>query len=92
MVRAGQSGNLHDFFIYGGKHSAGAERMQRQNHFFDWWKRSQRIPKSYQVFFDNWFSNLPPLIKLQSMRILSTATLRSNREEVRNNLKQAKTI
>ena len=29
MVRAGQSGNLHDFFIYGGKHSAGAERMRR---------------------------------------------------------------
>ena len=25
MVRAGQSGMIYDFFMYGGKHSAGAE-------------------------------------------------------------------
>ena len=26
MVRAGQSGMIYDFFMYGGKHSAGAKR------------------------------------------------------------------
>ena len=41
----------------------------------------EEIPKNqnYQVFFNNWFSTLPPFIKLQSMCILSTVTLRSNR-------------
>ena len=41
----------------------------------------EEIPKNqnYRVFFDNWFSTLPLLIKLHSMGILSAATLRSNR-------------
>ena len=41
----------------------------------------EEIPmnQNYRVFFDNWFSTLPLLIKLHSMGILSTAKLRSNR-------------
>ena len=37
----------------------------------------EKIPKNkkYRLFFDSWFSTLPLLIKLQSMGILSTATL-----------------
>ena len=30
MVRAGQSGMIYEFFIYGGKHSAGAERCDAE--------------------------------------------------------------
>ena len=41
----------------------------------------QNIPKyqNYQVFFDNWFSTFPLLLKLQSMGMLATATFRMNR-------------
>ena len=41
----------------------------------------EEIPKNqnYQVFFDIWFSTLSLLIKLQSMGVLSTAALHSNR-------------
>ena len=69
MVRVGQPGIVHYFFMYGGKQIAGAER----------WGVEQSVPRlveeipknqNYRVFFDNWFSILPLLIKLQSMGIL----------------------
>ena len=69
MVRVGQPGIVHYIFKYGGKQIAGAER----------WGVEQSVPQlveeipknqNYRVFFDNWFSILPLLIKLQSMGIL----------------------
>ena len=77
MVRAGQCGIVYDFFMYGGKHSAKAERFGAEESIL---RLVEEISKNqnYRVFFDNWFSALPFLIKLQSMGILSTATLRSN--------------
>ena len=65
MVRVGQSGIVYDFFVYGRKSIL---------------RLGEEIPKNqnYRVLFDNWFSTLPLLIKLQSMGILSTTTLRSN--------------
>ena len=78
MVRAGQSVIVYNFFIYGGKHSAGAERCGAEESVYG---LMEEIPKNqnYQVFLDNWFSTIPLLIKSQSMGILSTATLHSNR-------------
>ena len=63
MVRAGQSGIVYDLNIYGGKHSAGAERCRAEESVL---RLVEEIPKNqnYQVFFDNWFSTFPFLIKL----------------------------
>ena len=78
MVRAGRSGIIYNFFIYGGKHSAGADKCGIENSVL---RLVQNIPKhqNYEVFFDNWFSTFPLLLKLHSMDILATATFRMNR-------------
>ena len=72
MVRAGRSG-----IIYSSKHSADADKCGAENSVL---RLVQNIPKhpNYQVFFDNWFSTFPLLLKLQSMCILATATFRMN--------------
>ena len=77
MVRAGQSWIVYNFFTYDGKHSAGAERCGTEESVL---RFVVEIPKTqnYQVFFNNWFSTLPFLIKLQSNGILPTATLLSD--------------
>ena len=66
------------FFMYGRKHTAGAERCGPEESVLG---LVEEIPKNqnYRVFFNNRFSTLPLLIKLQSMGILSTATCFSNR-------------
>ena len=78
MVRAGQSGIVYDFFMYGGKHSAGAEKCGAEESVI---RLVDEIPRdqNYQVFFDNWFSTLPLIIRLHAMGILATATFRANR-------------
>ena len=43
MVRAGQSGMTYDFFMYDGKHSAGAERCGVKNLFYVLSKNSPNI-------------------------------------------------
>ena len=77
MVRAGRSGIIY-FFMYAGKHSAGADKCGAENSVL---RLEQNIPRhrNYQVFFDNWFSTFPLLLKLHSMGILATATFRMNR-------------
>ena len=56
MVCAGRSGITYDFFMYGGKHSAGADKCRAENSVL---RLVQNIPKhqNYIVVFDNWFSN-----------------------------------
>ena len=78
MVCAGRSGIIYDFFMNGGKHSTGTYKCGAENLVL---RLVQNIPKhqNYQVFFDNWFSTFPLLLKLQSMGILATATFRMNR-------------
>lgn len=78
MVRAGRSSIVYDFFMYGGKHSAGAEKCGAEESVL---RLAEELPKhqNYQLFFDNWFSTLPLMIKLHSMGILTSATFRSNR-------------
>ena len=60
------------------ENSAGTKRCRAEESVL---QLVEDIPKNqnYQVLFDNWLSTLPLLIKLQSMGILSTSTLRSNR-------------
>ena len=78
MVCASRSGIIYNFFMYGGKHSAGTYKCGAENLVL---QLVQNIPKhqNYQVFFDDWFSTFPLLLKLQSMGILATATFRMNR-------------
>ena len=78
MVCAGRSGITYEFFMYGGKHSAGVDKCGAENSVL---RLVQNIPKhqNYKVFFDNWFSTFPLLLKLQSIGILATATFRINR-------------
>lgn len=78
MVRAGKSGIMYDFFLYAGKHSAGAENCGAEKSVL---RLVENIPKNqnYRVYFDNWFSTLALLDKLDSMGILAAATFRTNR-------------
>ena len=78
MVCVGRSGIIYDFLIYGGKHSAGADKCGAENSVL---RLVQSIPKhqNQQVFFDDWFSTFPLLLKLHSTGILATATFRMNR-------------
>ena len=69
---------MYIFVNYGGKYSAGAERYGPKESVLRLVEEIQKN-QNYQFFFDNWFLALPLVIKLQSMGILSTATLRSNR-------------
>ena len=77
MVRAGQSGMIYDFFMYGGKHSASAEQCGAERSVL---RLVEELPKckNFRVYFDNWFSTLPLLTKLHSFGILATATFKSN--------------
>ena len=76
MVRVGQSGMIYDLFMYRGKHSAGAEQCGAVESVLH---LAKELPKhkNFRVYFDNWFSTLPLLIKLHSSGILATATFRS---------------
>jgi len=78
MVRAGKSGIIYDFFMYGGKNSAGFENCGAEQSVL---RLVQNLPKhkSFHVFFDNWFSTLSLIIQLKTMGILTTATFRQNR-------------
>ena len=69
---------IYDFFMYGGKHNAGAKRCGAEESVLH---LVEELPKhkNFRVYFDNWFSTLPLLIKLYSFGILATATFRSNR-------------
>ena len=78
MVRASQSGFIYDLFMYGGKHSTGAEKCGAEQLIM---RLVKEIPRNqnFQVYFYNWFSTLPLLIRLYEMGILATETFRSNR-------------
>lgn len=64
--------------MYGRKHSAGAARCGAEESVL---RLVEELPKhkKFLVYFDNWFSTLPLLIKLHSFSILPTSTFRSNR-------------
>ena len=78
LVRAGQSGIIYDFFLYGGKNSTGGNSCSADAIVL---KLSEGIPRNqgFRLFFDNWFSTLDLMVQLKSIGILSTATFRTNR-------------
>lgn len=78
LVRAGESGIIYDFFLYGGKHSTGGNSCSAETIVL---KLAEGIPKhkGYRLFFDNWFSTLHLMLKLKSSGIFTTATFRTNR-------------
>ena len=54
MIRADQSGMIYDFFMYSGKHSAGAKKYGTE--VFEAVRRLvEQLPniRNYQVFLDN---------------------------------------
>ena len=59
---------MYDFFLYAGKHSAGAENCGAEKSVL---RLVENIPKNqnFRVYFDNWFSTLALLDKLDSMGI-----------------------
>ena len=56
-VRLGQSGIMYDLFMYGKKHSAGAETYGAEKSVFQLLEEALKN-KNYQVFFDNWLTTL----------------------------------
>ena len=78
LMRAGQSGMIYDFFIYGGKNDNGRNPLTAKDIVL---KFSKDIPKNegFQLYFDNWFSTMELMHALKSFGIFSTATFRANR-------------
>ena len=77
-MRAGQSGMIYDFFIYGGKNDNGGNPLTAKDIVL---KLSKYIRKNegFQLYFDNWFSTMELMLALKSLGIFSTATFRTNR-------------
>ena len=64
--------------MYGRKHSAGAAQCSAEESVL---RLVEELPKhkNFFVYFDDWFSTLPLLIKLHSFSILPTSMFRTNR-------------
>ena len=77
LVRAGQSGIIYDFLLYGGKNSTGGNSCSADAIVL---KLSEGISQNqgFRLFFDKWFSTLDLIVQLKSIGILSTATFRTN--------------
>ena len=78
MVRLKQSGTIYEFFMYGRKHSADADRCGAEESVLC---LVEELPKhkTFHAYFCNCFSTFPLLIKLHSFGILATTIFRSNR-------------
>ena len=75
MIRAGQSSIIYDFFMYGGKHRAGAKKCAVEESVL---RLVEHLPENKIIgyFLTNEFRRL---INLHYMGILVTATFRSDR-------------
>ena len=78
FVCVGQRGIKYDFFFYTGKDNVRNENCSAENVVL---QLLEGLPqqKNYKVCFDNWFCTLKLMLKLKSMGILTTATVRANR-------------
>ena len=86
LVRAGSSGMMYDFFIYGGKptinngnDNTDYDHLQKSAQVVA--KLCQNLPshKNHKLFFDNWFSTLELMLHLKNKGILAVGTIRLNR-------------
>ena len=78
FVRAGSSGMIYDFFLYSGANSTGRDNCSAENSVV---RLIEQLPQgqNFKLCFDNWFFTLHLCLKLKSIGILTTATVRSNR-------------
>ena len=81
LVRAGASGFMYTFYLYGGKES------QEQTTYSHLQKNAQAVAKLYvdllrnvghNVFFDNWFTTLDLMLCFKKEGILVVGTTRGN--------------
>ena len=72
FVRAGSSGIIYNFFLYGGK-----MKNEQVTSPYALEKLLETLPKmkNFKVFFDNWFATFPLCLALKKNRYLVTATL-----------------
>ena len=66
------------FFLYAGKNNVKNEKCSAEDVVL---RLLEGLPqqKNYKLYFDNWFCTLKLMLKLKSMGILTTATIRTNR-------------
>ena len=82
LVRAGSSGFMYDFYIYGGKEPT------EENEYSQLQKSAQVVARlcldlprqmGHKVFFDNWFTTLDLMLYLKEKGLLAVGTIRGNR-------------
>ena len=78
FVPVGQSGFMYDFFLYSGKDSTKRTDSSCENVILC---LCEKLPcqLNYKFSFDNWFCTLPLMLKMKSLGILTTSTVRANR-------------
>ena len=82
LVRAGASGFMYDFYIYGGKkENVDPEYQSLQKCTAVVANLCKDLPHhhNHKLFFGNWFTTLPLLHKLAKMGILAVGTITLNR-------------
>ena len=85
LVRAGASGFMYDFFVYGGKENTDVNndddisKLQKSAQVVA--KLCKNLPPNanHKVYFDNWFTTLDLLLYLKRRGILACGTIRKNR-------------
>lgn len=84
LVRAGASGIIYDFYIYGGKVEQdpvtdGFENLQKSAQVVARLCKDLPHHANHKLFFDNWFSTISLFIYLKKLGILACGTMRANR-------------
>ena len=84
LVRAGASGIIYDFYIYGGKVEQdpvmdGFENLQKSAQVVARLCKDLPHHANHKLFFDNWFSTISLFICLKRLGILACGTMRANR-------------
>ncbi len=84
LVRAGASGIIYDFYIYGGKTDADPmtdefQKLQKSAQVVARLCQFLTNHANHKLIFDNWFSTINLFIYLKQLGILACGTMRANR-------------
>ncbi len=84
LVRAGSSGLIYDFYIYGGKDTTNPEEvdyahLQKSAQVVAKLCKDLPCHKEHKVLFDNWFTTLDLLLYMKKRGTLACGTVGSNR-------------